>query len=90
MLSENEFFCGFKPVTEWSSEGAVCDSKENDYRLKTILMFLNNWDAFYNDILKSNSEKIIDSTAVSFVSACLLSSFEELTNVLFKLENLEA
>lgn len=68
MLSENEFFCGFKPVTEWSLEGAVSDSNENDYRLKTILIFLNNWDSFYNGILKSNNEEIVDLALVSFVS----------------------
>lgn len=58
-------------MTEWSSEEAIGDSNENDYRLKAILIFLTNLNSFYNGVLKSNNEEMIDATLTSYVSVLL-------------------
>lgn len=67
-LPENEFFCGFKPVTEWSSEKTISDLDDNVYRLKTILILISNLNNFYTGVLETNNEEITDSTLMSLVS----------------------
>lgn len=72
-LFENEFFTGFKPMTDLGfEEENYSDLDEDEYRLKIIFIFLTKISSFYDNILKNERETVSDFKSTSFVSIIFL------------------
>ena len=67
-LSENAFFRGFKPLTEFTIDKNINSSNEDEYRLKIFYTFLSNLNSFFKNILENKEESDNDSSFKSFVS----------------------